>query len=88
MSRYRIHATVVQTWKNSENVTFEVEADSEEDALPQMYNKADLQCRRSSWDAEYDGSEIENYSIELIEGDGDHRIPRCDKTPDMFLEAA
>ncbi len=86
MNRYRIHATVSKTYIATEEVTFEVRAISEEEAIKCGQSDADDHAHHvSSTYAEHEETENEVNQVELIEGeDPDTGIPRCDKTPDMF----
>lgn len=85
MNRYRAHVTVTTTWMDSEEVSFEIEAENEEEALKTMEESYSGHCNANSILADQDSQYIEDSNLELIEGDNtDLPTLRCEKTIDMF----
>ena len=85
MNRYRAHVTVTTTWTASEDISFEIEAENEEEALKKMKESYSEHCDTDLEDAELDDQCIDYSNLEVFEGD-DEGLPtlRCDKTDDMF----
>ena len=81
MNKYRAHVTVTTTWTASEDISFEIEAENEKEALKTMQESYSEHCNADSFSADKDEQYIEASDLELIEGD---ETLRCDKTTDMF----
>lgn len=86
MPRYKAIISVEHTFTTSEDIDFEVEADSQEEAEKLMYFDYTRYTDPDSFNADHDGSCITDSTIELIEGEDETAtIPRCKKTQDMFI---
>lgn len=85
MNRYRAHVTVTTTWTASEDISFEIEAENEKEALEIMKESYKGHCGTDIADAELDSQYIEASNLEVIEGE---ETIRCDKTDDMFGSGA
>lgn len=91
MNRYRIHATVTKTYvAEDDEVVFEIEADSEDEAKKLARQEADNHTDLSSRDADHDETSVYIQQIDLVETDRPDQykaVPRCEKTIDMFQGA-
>lgn len=87
MNRYRVTASVKETYVATKEVTFEVEAEDEESAKKAARAQASDKANLDNDDADHDDTEVYVEAVEFIEGEDPPEgsaIPRCDKTQDMF----
>lgn len=87
MNRYRVKATVRKTYIAEEVVTFDVDAEDEDQAKTAARKNATEHADIGQFDAEHEDTDIEINEIAFIAGvnsDGTVTAIRCDKTIDMF----
>lgn len=87
MNRYRIKATVKKTYVAEEEVTFDVDAEDEDQARASGRRHADEHADIGHFDADHEDTDIYINEIAFLAGeneDGTVTAIRCDKTPDMF----
>lgn len=87
MNRYRVTVTVTETRTCEEEVTFDVDAEDEEQARREARILAPDRVKFNSWDFDHEDTDTHVSAVEFISGedpDGKMVTPRCDKTIDMF----
>lgn len=87
MNRYRVKAPVKKTYVAEEDVTFEVEAEDEDEAKSAARQHADEHCDIGQFDADHEDTDVYVQEVAFLAGenaDGTTTAIRCDKTPDMF----
>ena len=83
MNNYKYIAEIHHKFTHIEEITVEGQSENINDAEATAENKARISSNQSSYDAEYDGSDIE--IIKLVDTDDKEAdICRCEKTIEMF----
>lgn len=86
MKKYSVNATLVHTFRYSEEVTFAIEAHDMKEA-DLIARKMARQRDVDAYDAEWEETDVQITDSQLL-GDDHYAAPyRCLNTPDLFREA-